>query len=104
MSITLPKGKSKTLDEIIASLVEGGQCRASGVVMTQSTGRANVSCIDQDFGLRINGQLEADYGTDFYNVNTVASINGMPVTLKSKVKRRGECPVGWDNSDDVSPD
>jgi len=95
---------SKTIDEIVADIVEGGQCTARNVVVTQSTGRADVSCIDPDFGLQINGRMEADYGSDFYNVNTTASINGMPVTVKTTVKRRGACPAGWNNPDGVSAD
>jgi len=95
---------SKTMDEIVADIIEGGQCTASGVVMTMSTGRANVSCIDPDYGIRSQGQMEANYGPDFYNVDTEGRINGMPINVKTRVKRRSACPAGWNNPDNVSPD
>lgn len=100
------EGKNKkTLEELVADLVEGGNCTASNVTLTQSTGSANISCTDPDFGLKINGQFEADYGTTFYNVTANANINGAGnMSVKTKVRRRSACPVGWDNPDGVSAD
>lgn len=96
---------SKTLDEIVSDLVQGGNCSARNVTLTGSTGSADISCTDPDFGLKINGRVQADYGPDFYNANATANINGAGnMSVKTKVRRRSDCPVGWDNPDGVSAD
>lgn len=95
---------SKTIDEIAAELIEDGQCTLSNVVVTQSMGRADLSCIEPNFGMPLNGQMEADYGVDYYIINASSNINGVPITVKTSVNRRSECPIGWDNPDDVSAD
>lgn len=96
---------SKTLDELIEGLSDGGQCSVSNVNMTASTGRADVTCTNTGLGMDVSGTLDAKYGPDFYDIDTKAKlgpIGGIRVT--TKVKRRGMCPEGWDNPDNVRVD
>lgn len=95
---------SKSFDEIVAEIMDGGQCTASSLMITQSTGSARVSCTDPDFGITYTGDMEAEYGADYYNVDATARVNGMPITVKTRVKRRSACPAGWNNPDNVSAD
>ncbi len=95
---------SKTLDELVASLAGDGECTVSNVNMTGSTGRADLSCTDTDLGMDISGTLTADYGPDFYNVDTRASLGPMQVLVRTEVRRRGECPANWGNPDDITPE
>lgn len=96
---------SKTIEELVAGLAGEGQCTVSNVSMTASTGRADITCTETGLGMDISGTLEAVYGADFYNVDSRADIGPMgQVHVKTKVRRRGVCPVGWDNPDNVSVD
>ena len=95
---------SKTLDELVASLAGDGECTVSNVNMTSSTGRADVACTDTELGMDISGTLEAEYTSSSYDVDTRADIGPIQLLVKTKVRRRGECPVDWDNPDNVSPD
>jgi len=93
---------SKTLDELVESLSSGGECKLSNVSMTRSTGRADIACTDTGLGMDIRGTIEAEFGSDFYDVNAFAAFGPLQLVVKSKVRRRGECPVNWKNPDDVS--
>lgn len=96
---------SKTMNELVGDMVEDGSCAVSDASITDSTGRANFSCTDPDFGLKITGSVTADYGTSFYNAFATADMGPMGnLSVKTKVRRRSECPAGWNNPDDVSPD
>ncbi|MEP4052871.1 MAG: DUF3617 family protein [Litorimonas sp.] len=95
---------SKTLDELVASLAGDGECTVSNVNMTSSTGRADVACTDTELGMDISGTLEAEYTSSSYDVDTRADIGPIQLLVKTKVRRRGECPVDWDNPDNVSPE
>lgn len=95
---------SRTLDELVASLSESGECSISNVSMTSSTGSADVVCTDTGLGMDISGRLEAEFGSDFYNVDTRAALGQfIPIHVKTKIRRRGACPEGSENLDDVSP-
>jgi len=95
---------SKTLDELVASLAGDGECTVSNVNMTASTGRADVTCTGTDFGLNISGTMEAEYGSNFYTVDTRADLGPLEVLVKTNVRRRSDCPADWGNPDDVSDD
>ena len=96
---------SKTLDELVAGLADGGQCTVSNVNMTASTGRADVTCTNTGLGMDVSGTLDATYTSSSYDVDTTAKIGPIGnIQVKTKVRRRGECPEGWNNPDDVSPD
>lgn len=95
---------SKTIDELVASLAGDGECTVSNLNMTASTGSADVACTDTELGMDISGTLSAEYGSDFYDVDTRAALGPIQVLVKTKVRRRGECPADWNNPDDVSDD
>lgn len=95
---------SRTLDELVASLAGDGECTVSNVNMTGSTGRADLTCTDTDLGMDISGTLEAEYGSDFYDVISRAKMGPLPVRVDTKVRRRGDCPANWNNPDNVSDD
>ena len=84
---------SKTLDELVASLAGDGNCTVSNVSMTDSTGRANLVCTGTDLGVDIAGTLDAKFGSDFYDVDTRAKLGPLDVLVKTKVRRRGDCPA-----------
>jgi len=84
---------SKTLGELIDSLAQGGDCSISNVNMTESTGRADMACTNTEMGMDITGTLEAEYGSDWYDVDTTAQIGPMQVSIRTEVRRRGECPA-----------
>ena len=93
---------SKTLDELVAGLSDGGQCTVSNVNMTSTTGRADIVCTETGLGMDVSGTLEATYGPDFYDVYTTAKLGPIGgIKVKTKVRRRGDCPEGWDNPDNV---
>ncbi len=92
---------SKTLDELVESLAGDGECTVSNVNMTSSTGRADILCTGTDLG-DVSGTMEAEYGADFYTVDTRADLGPLPVHVKTKVRRRGDCPADWNNPDGVS--
>jgi len=52
----------------------------------------------------ISGTLEAEYTSSSYDVDTRADIGPIQLLVKTKVRRRGECPIDWNNPDNVSPD
>ena len=91
---------SRSLDELVESLSNGGQCKLSNIYMTNSTGRADVTCTNTGLGLDIQGVLDARFGPDFYNVDAVAAVGPIQITLKSKILRRGDCPADWKNPDE----
>jgi hypothetical protein len=92
---------SKTLDELVESLAGDGECTVSNVNMTSSTGRADIVCTGTDLG-DVSGTMEAEYGADFYTVDTRADLGPLSVHVKTKVRRRGDCPADWNNPDGVS--
>ena len=91
---------SRTLDELVESLSNGGQCKLSNISMTNSTGRADISCTDTGLGLDVQGVLDAKFGPDFYDVDAIAALGPIQITFKSKIQRRGECPADWKNLDE----
>lgn len=96
---------SKTLDELVASLTGDGQCTASNVSMTASTARADIICTDTGLGKDLTGTLEAEYGTDFYSIDSHAALGPMgQVRVNTKARRSGACPKDWNKSDDVCSD
>lgn len=95
---------SRTLEELLDSLAGDGECRVSNVNMTDSKGRADVTCTGTDLGVDISGTLEAQYGSDFYDIDTRAGLGPIQIHVKTKVRRRGKCPANWDNPDNVSVD
>ena len=96
---------SKTLDELVATLSDGAECSVTNVSMTSTTGRADVSCSDTGLGMDISGRIEAKFGPDFYDVDTQAKLGQfIPIQVKTKVRRRGACPVKSDTPNDVSGD
>jgi hypothetical protein len=50
--------------------------------------------------LDIRGTFDANFGADFYDVDTAAALGPLNLNIKSKVRRGGECPVNWKNPDD----
>jgi len=91
---------SKTFDELAAAIPGEGQCTMSNVSMTESTGTANFACTDTDMGFDVSGTMDAKFGSNFYDIDTVAEIPIMGrVFVKTKVLRRGECPADSSLSD-----
>ena len=85
---------SKSFDDLVAGIAGDGQCLFSDVSMTGTTGTANFACTDTALGFDVSGTMEAKYGSDFYDIDTRAVIPIMgEVLVKTKVRRRGECPV-----------
>lgn len=96
---------SKTLDELVATLSDGAECSVTNVSMTSTTGRADVSCSDTGLGMDISGRIDAKFGPDFYDVDTQAKLGQfIPMQVKTKVRRRGACPIKSDTPNDVSGD
>ena len=93
---------TKSLDELVERLSDGGQCKLTNVSMTNSAGSADIICTETDLGFDINGKLDARFGSDFYDVDTTTALGPLKVILKSKVRRAGDCPESWKNPDEVS--
>ena len=95
---------SKSLDELVERLSDGGQCQLSNVSMTNSAGSADIMCTGTSLGFEINGRLDAKFGSDFYDIDTTTALGPLKIILKSKVRRSGDCPENWKNPDDETAD
>ena len=94
-----PNENSRELHELV-EVMSRGECELSNISMTRSTSRADISCTDTGLGLDIRGTFDANFGADFYDVDTAAALGPLNLNIKSKVRRGGECPVNWKNPDD----
>lgn len=78
-----------TFDQILDEL-NFAQCRAANVVLTQSTGRADVTCTYPDAGdLVLTGTMEATYSSDTYRIES--RINETGTTYLGIGRRTGAC-------------
>ena len=91
---------SRSIDELIEGLSGAGDCELNNVSLTNSTGRADINCTDTDLGLDIQGTVEAEFGSNFFDVGVVASLGPIPIGINANARRRGECPVDWKNPDE----
>lgn len=91
---------TKTFEELEAEIAGSADCTFSNISMTGAIGHADFVCLDTEMGFDVSGKMEATYGPDFFNVDTTAAIPIMgEILARTKIRRRGECPLNAASSD-----
>lgn len=95
---------SKSLDELVSSLSGGGECTLENVSMGQTRGQADLTCTKTQLGMDMSGTLQAEFGPDFYKVNTNAVLGRfLPVQAKTDIRRKSACPESKLSPDSDNP-
>lgn len=89
-----PEEASKSPEDIVNEMAEGGTCEASKVISTSNQMAFSFQCSGGDMG-DMNGRYELAYADDNYTVkgNMKAKMQGMDVemTMEGNSKRIGDC-------------
>jgi len=91
-----------SLEELSAKLVEDGDCTISNETHTSTSGSADMTCRDENFGIEINGTINGTFTRSSYDVVATATTPLGLMTSKTKAVLKGACPPNWTPPPNIS--